>query len=246
MASVFSAIFEEFEQELEAIGILITNPSETKSTSAKARVAGANAAVLLLAATFEEFVRELAREYAKAVVAGTTSYDKLPSKLAATAWKRAMEGLARIQLNPKKEVFSKESVFSDAQTRFSVAFEFCRGDLKQDIYQDLIHNDNNMRPQELNSMFKVSGLGNACLLASDADDLKAFFGVDDAGLAHGKLVDALEDFFSRRNQTAHSVRAMRSVSPDAIANDIDLLRLFGKSLAALLETRAPEPVEPTI
>jgi hypothetical protein len=52
-----------------------------------------------------------------------------------------MEGLARVHLDPKKEVFSRESVFSDAQTRFAIAYQFCRGDLTQDIYQDLIHNE---------------------------------------------------------------------------------------------------------
>jgi hypothetical protein len=75
MPSVFGVIFEEFEQELDAIQILV-GPAGDAKPSAKARVAGANAAVLLLAASFEEFVRELAREYARAVVAATPSYDK--------------------------------------------------------------------------------------------------------------------------------------------------------------------------
>ena len=241
MSSVFSVIFEEFEQELDAIKILIAHPVEKRSISAKARVAGANAAVLLLAATFEEFVREVAREYAKAVVTGATSHDELPPTLAATVWKRAMQKLARVQLGPQLEILSRESMFSDAKARFSIAFEFCRGDLTQDIYQDLIHNDNNMRPKELNLMFKVSGLENACLLVAEAEDIKSYFGVDTSGLAHGKLLEALNDFFNRRNQTAHSIRAMQSVSPESIAKDLDLLRLFGKSLAELAEAKRPEP-----
>jgi hypothetical protein len=100
-----------------------------------------------------------------------------------------------------------------------------------------------MRPRELNSLFKVSGLRNVCLLAADLNGLKAYFGEDDKAAAHGKLLDAIKDFFDRRNQTAHAVRAMHSVSPEAIITDINLLRLFGKALATTLDAKAPAPVE---
>lgn len=240
MTSVFGAILEEFDQELEAIRILVESV-EGARPSARARVAGANAAVLLLAATFEEFIRSSAREYARAVVAAASSYDKLPPKIAAVAWRRTMEGLARIHLNPTRETFSRESIFSDAQTRFSIVYQFCRGDLTQDIYQELIHNENNMRPQEVNSLFKLSELGNICFLVAGFDNLKSFFGQDDQGVTHGKLLSSMEDFFDRRNQTAHAVRAMSSVSSDTIKADIDLLSIFAKALAATLDARAPAP-----
>lgn len=233
MSTVFSVILEEFEQELDAIRVLVAEPEE-RPVSARARVAGANAALLLLAATFEEFVRELAREFARAVVAGTEKPEGLPSKMAATAWKRTLEALARIQ--------PKDSTFSDAQARFVSIFEFCRGDLGQDIFNDLIHNENNMRPEQLNSMFKVSGLGNVCLLSSDFEEMRIFFGVQETNIAHGKLIEAMEDFFNRRNQTAHEIRAMQSASSDMIRNDVNLLQLFGKSLVNVLEARAPPPL----
>lgn len=241
MASIFEVILEEFEQELDDIRVLV-EPATGAKPSARARVAGANAAVLLLAATFEEFIRSSAREYARAIVAATSSYDKLPPKIAAVAWKRTMEGLARIHLNPKTEVFSRESIFADAQTRFSIAYQFCRGDLTQDIYQDLIHNENNMRPQEMNSLFKVSNLTNVCFLIASSEGLKEFFGNDDQGIVHGKLLNVLEEFFDRRNQTAHSVRAMSSVSPDTIRTDIDFLSTLAKALTGTLSGKAPSPI----
>ena len=51
----------------------------------KLRIAAANSATLLVAATFEEFIREMAREYARAVVLGVEKFDKLPSDLVGTA-----------------------------------------------------------------------------------------------------------------------------------------------------------------
>jgi hypothetical protein len=106
MVSAFSVMLEEFEEELTVIGVLVESSSNQLGRP-RARVAGANAATLLLAATFEEFIRDLATAFARALVETCESYDKLSPKLAPVAWKRTMEALARIQLNRKREIFSR-------------------------------------------------------------------------------------------------------------------------------------------
>nr|WP_277622744.1 HEPN domain-containing protein [Sphingomonas telluris] len=234
-------VVEEFEEELAAISALVNAAADPSLGGPRARVAGANAAILLLAATFEEFVRELARSFARAVVEGCDSYDKLPPRLATVAWRRTMESLARLRLNDRTEVFSRESIFADAQTRFTIAYEFCRGDLTQDIYQELIHNESNMRPQELNSLFNLSGLGNVCGLASAEAELLTELGETEPGQAAPRLVERLEDFFERRNQVAHSLNSMRSSGPEQITADIALLSAFGRSVQKVLEREAPRP-----
>lgn len=157
MTSSFQIITEEFHDDMETIRSIVEAFRDPQKT-AKARVASANSATLLIAATFEEFVREMAREFARSVVANVQTFEKLPPKLASTAWKRTMDGLARIRFDTP----GIEAVFGAAQARFSVIYEFCQGDLTQDIYRDLIHNENNMRPGEINSLFKVSGLSDVC------------------------------------------------------------------------------------
>lgn len=153
-----------------------------------------------------------------------------------------MEGLAKIRLDARAEVFSRESIFLDAQTRFRVVYEFCRGDLSQDIYAELIHNQNNMRPQELNGLFSLSGLKNACLRSSGEASLSEFLGESDPAKANGLLVAQLEDFFERRNKVAHSLNSMTSSGTEQIERDIDLLRAFGRSLCAMLESEAPSSI----
>lgn len=237
MVSSFSVILEEFEQELAAIEVLV-EASADQSGGPRARVAGANAAILLLAATFEEFVRDLARTYARAVVETCESYEKLPQRLPSIAWKRTMQNLAKVRLNPKKEVFSRESIFADAITQFNVVYEFCRGDLSQDIYKELIHNENNMRPQEINALFNISGLNNVCSLACGDVQLRDLFREVDGDRGHDLFVERLEEFVERRNQVAHSIAAMRSSGPQLISEDIELLRRFGRALCMILETKA--------
>ena len=60
-----------------------------------------------------------------------------------------METLARIRVETTNKSLSMESEFADALSRFNVIYAFCRGDLSQDIYKELIHNENNMRPREI-------------------------------------------------------------------------------------------------
>ena len=239
MSSEFSVIFEEFDEELEAISAIITAFSDPKTGNPKTRVAAANSATLLLAATFEEFIREMARTYARAVVMGANTFDQIPSRIISTAWKRSMEALSKIRLDTKEKGRAYEMVFAEAQFRFNVVYEFCNGDKTKDIYKDLIHNDNNMRPGEINGLFRVSDLSNICRTVCDRKILSDAFAESDPNKAHGQLMVSLEEFFDRRNQIAHSIAIMRSTSPDLIRKDIDMLSRLGKALCETLEEIAP-------
>nr|WP_275983086.1 HEPN domain-containing protein [Propionivibrio soli] len=219
---------------MEAIRSLVVTFDEPQN-NLKVRIAAANSSTLLVAATFEEFVREMAREYARFVVNRTESFAKLPSKLASTAWKRTMEGLAKIRFHEDEAGMGTENPFSAAQVRFSVIHDFCSGDLTQDIYRDLIHNENNMRPNELNSMFKVSGLSDVCRKLSHRQSILDVLGETEGAKAHGKLINMLEDFFERRNAIAHSLNPGQSSGPDQIVNDINLLESFGRALCETLD-----------
>ncbi len=56
MASAFKIITEEFIDDMDAIRSLVVTFSDPQKT-AKSRIAAANSATLLVAATFEEFIR---------------------------------------------------------------------------------------------------------------------------------------------------------------------------------------------
>ena len=237
-ASIFALIQEDFVDELDAIRQLVTT-FNSQGQRAKARLAAANSATLLVAATFEEFVREMAREHARAVVARTASFEKLPKKLASTAWKRSMESLARVRFDVEQS--ARESLMVDTQARFLVAYEFVKGDLTQDIYRDLIHNENNMRPNELNSLFNVAGLSDVCTKVCDKPPILAFFGESEAGKAHGKLLAALEEFFERRNSIAHALNAGQSSAPAQIVTDLDMLQAFSEAMLQTLDALLSQP-----
>ncbi|MFM2149093.1 MAG: hypothetical protein RLZZ187_1399 [Pseudomonadota bacterium] len=236
--SEFQIINEDFEIELAAIIELVKNFAG-KGQSPKISIAAANSSTLLLAATFEEFVRDMARTYARAVVTNATSLDKLPKNLASTAWKRSLESLARVKFDIEQA--AREKLTIDAQARFAVVFEFIKGDLSKDIYNDLIHNENNMRPAQINSLFKISGLQDICKSISDKEDILSFFGEIESGKAHGKMLNGINDFFERRNGIAHALNIRQSSGPDKIITDLEMLRAFGVALYKTLDALAPSP-----
>ncbi|MDG1532009.1 MAG: MAE_28990/MAE_18760 family HEPN-like nuclease [Paracoccaceae bacterium] len=233
MPTVFSVIKDDFVENLDSVCALV-DAFDQPGSDAKTRVASVNSSVLLLAATYEEFIREVAKEYARWVVSAAANVDALPSKLTETAWKRTLEGLARTRLKVNGSSVL-ETVSRASRTKFDAVCGFISGDLTQEVFDDLIHNENNMRAGELNSMFKVSGLSNICTRICERDEVQHFFSETNAGVAHGLFITQNDEFFERRNAVAHSLNASSSVAPDQVRQDIAFFRATGLSLCAFLD-----------
>ncbi|MEO5933212.1 MAG: HEPN domain-containing protein [Duganella sp.] len=239
MEIAFEIISDDYCRELGALRTLVAVSSQN-NLHAKVRIAASNSATLLLAATFEQFIREMAREYARAVVQSVDSFERLPAKIASTAWKRIMDGLSKVQLDMRNNV-GRGSTIAAAQVKFSLIYDFCNGDLTKDIYADLIHNENNMRPTMLNSLFVISDLKDVCQKMSFKFPILEFFGESEPGKAHGKLIAGLESFFERRNSIAHALNHRQSDGPTQIENDIAMFECVGLALLATLKENAPAP-----
>ena len=230
---MYEVILEEFSEELNAMRVLVDafdNPSRPR----RVRLASANSTVLLLAATYEEFVRQMAAEYAKMVVTQAGRLSDVPAVLVETAWRRTLDGAAKINLKQGAD-FKIDSHLKEAHAKVRAVTDFVEGDIAQDIYSSLSQNDNNMRPREMNNMFKRSGLSNVCQKISGNSELLNYFGEEDASVAHGHLVARLEGFFDLRNQVAHALNPGSTVSPDTIRGEICLLEVTGRSLEWLLD-----------
>lgn len=180
MASVFDVISDDFLSDLQAISDLVSLV-ENGGGSSKSRVASINSATLLLAATFEEFIREMGRQYARELVQLTPDPNNLPRKLSATAWKRTLEELARAKVDTGGTPLPLAQIAANARSSFEAVCKFLEGDSTQDIYSTLVHNENNMRPNQINAVFTISDLGNVCEKISEQPFLKDYFGEDELG-----------------------------------------------------------------
>ena len=233
MSSIFELIREEFISDLDAIRILVASLGGSGETP-RVRLAAANSATLLVAATFEEYIRQSAREYARLVVSNARSFADVPNKLYATAWRRSLERLAKISFDIEDQTARSARILT-ARSAFIEVQEFVCGDLTRDVFSDLIHNENNMRPHEINSMFKIAGLRDVCAKLCEMDPIKDYFGESENGKAHGKFVSAIGEFMERRNGIAHALNSGSSTGVDQILRDIDMFVALATSLSLVLD-----------
>ena len=236
MISDFRIITDEFDTELTAMRQLVGTFDVPGQSKAKVRIASANSSTLLLAAMFEEFVREMARAYAKAVVSSTQSINTVPKELLNTAWNRTMKSLASFDVSNKQPVFTKRNEVADPRVQFNVIYEFCTGDLSQNIYDDLIYNEHSMRVGQINSLFKICDLDNVCSRISNNSSLMVYFDESEPNKVHGLLVEGIEDFIRRRNRIAHCLNADTSSGPPMIFRDIGMFEAFANSICETLES----------
>ncbi len=227
MPTSFSAILDDFESDMMAI-VSLVHFSNNPILPARSRVVTANASILLLAATFEEFVREMARETAREVVAIAGDIEYVPRSLVIAAWKETLGHIA------SKKVPSSDShlnYYRGFRSQIDDLLEFTDGNIGKDIYEHIAHNQNNMRPAQINALFKVSGLGNVVKRVADQPDLQTLYGSADSNSNAGKLERDIESFFDQRNKIAHDLNAGSSPSVGAVEGYIALFTAFSKSLA---------------
>jgi hypothetical protein len=233
MATAFDAISDDFLSDIEALAELVGLVA-VGGGSSKSRVSSINSATLLLAATFEELVREMGRQFARELVSRTDNVANLPRKLTATAWKRTLENMARAKIDTGGTSTPLLHISSESRSEFESICKFLEGDTSQDIYKHIAHNENNMRPDQINAIFKVCDLGNICGKIAQTDFMKGYLGEDDEGQAHFKFTVALNDFMEKRNGIAHSLNPGRSVSAERFLDDVNLFRAVALALAACL------------
>tara|TARA_R100000687_G_C6448205_1_gene163882 strand:+ start:1689 stop:2417 length:729 start_codon:yes stop_codon:yes gene_type:complete len=239
LTTIFTAISDEFLADLTAITELISI-AQAPGNSARSRIASVNSSTLLLAARFEEFIRELGRQFARETVSRCGQPSQIPRKLTATAWKRTLEGLARAKIDTGGTPEPTELISRQARSSFEAVCSFLEGDTTQDIYESLIHNDNNMRPAQLNAVFSICDLKDVCLKTSARPDLSSYFEEDDPGKVHGLLLVRLNDFMEKRNDIAHSLNPGSSSVPDNVLDDVSFFKALALSLAETLPEHLPQ------
>lgn len=230
MDTEFEVIYSEFSAELDALMEAARAPQGGQpSATVRQRIAAANGATLLLAATFEEYIRQQVRAAYREKTKSANDMEELPGKIASTVWRRSLLALAR---TPFKEI---ESDIQRIDAHVMATLSFClRKDFTADVGETLSHNENNMRPDQLNSLFNGIGVKSVMRRSCEYRELINHLGVDTPGKANSVLTSKFEEFYRRRNSIAHALRLTSSSGPAELEQDIQLFRIFGHSLSKTL------------
>ena len=233
--SVFALIFEEFSGELDALGEIAVHPKESGEggahpLSAKARVAAGNAATLLLAAVFEEYVRQLVKAAFREKSNTAKGIQDFPQNIAAKVWRQSLSMLASAEME------DVEANPADYETRLAAVVAFSlKKNVTSDVGQALAHNQNNMRPDLLAGLFKQIGIPKILHKSCEDQEMLDYVDSDNGDHARNHLAAALNDFFKRRNYIAHAIQLNTSSGPQQLGKDISLLYTFGRALQRALD-----------
>jgi hypothetical protein len=222
----YQAILDEFHEELQAIAELADATRIGSSFSTRARTSLSNSLIMVLASTFEEYVRQLVKAAWNQRLDSVTNINELPTKLRAKIWKSALERAAR---------HGFEHIETAGQTpreRIGNLLKFCiDGDLSVSVETEIAHNDNNMRPDQINDLFNRIGITNIVSAGCNEPTIIEFFNCQNPGQASEKLRVELNNFFVRRNNIVHAIVFGNSSGADTVDQDIEMLRFAALALA---------------
>lgn len=240
MATDFRATTDAFVQSLDTIGEFVSaldSPQSTDSPRPKprVRVAVVNSAMLLIAATFEEFVREMANLSARHAVKASHALSDLPTSLLRTAWQRTFGSIASAVIPQSTDSQGIMSAVTEAEGRTTTLLAFLRGDFTQEIYDGLVHNDGAMRIRQINSLFRISDIKDVCKLTSQSQCIIDHFNSDSADQASSDLNNFIDQFIEQRNDIAHRLNSAISLAPKDVHEHIGTFHVFANSLCDTLE-----------
>lgn len=234
MDNEFSVILEEFEAELQSLKKLVELGQDSENQS-KVRLASIT---LILAATFEEFVRQMTRKLAEQTVTNAKQVSDLPHALLENAWRRTLEDLrkSRFGQNSEKEVFA--AAVNVARLNFESVFQLLKGNTKnigQNFFTTIIRNERHMHAQEITRLFKACGMEGVCVQLCGNGSLMAYFKENDKGKTNDYFNEKLEDFFKRSNIIAHSLGAQSSPGDKTLIEDLEFFHALASDLSICLE-----------
>lgn len=239
MEREFTVIFEEFASDLNALNEIlpISEEGNHHPQSAKARIAAGNAATLLLAALFEEYIRQMVKASFREKSKVANGIKDFPQNIAANVWRQALERLARVS----REDLEANTISYQAHLDAVVAFSL-KKDITSDVGDVLAHNKNNMWPAQLSELFNRIGITNILQKSCKDQELQNYLGFpEDVNKVCDSLTAALNDFFKRRNSIAHAIGLNNSSGPVQLDQDIKLFLTFGRSLLQALEDEFKTP-----
>lgn len=236
MVSEFRLILEEFSSELDALAEMSVGQQE--SITARARIAAGNAATLLLAAIFEEYIRQQVRIAFKEKVKRVNGPGDFPSNLAIKVWRKTLDASMRTQIG------ELDGNSREVEERFATAVAFSiKKDMRAEVSDAVSHNENNMRPDQMAELFKQIGVPSMLSKCCEQVEMSDLVGGNNADDTRLKIIARIEDFFRRRNIVAHAITLGSSSGPAEIAADIELFKALSRAIVRTLEEEFPQEAE---
>ena len=236
MTTDFRATADDFSQSLGTIGEFVSS-LDSRGATPTVRVAAVNSAILLIAATFEEFIKEMATLSVRHTVKASNALSDVPTSVLRTAWRRTFSSIADLVIPQSTDNKGIMSAVNYAEVRSKTLLAFLRGDVTQEIYDGLVDNDSAMRVKQINALFGISDIKNVCKLTSQNRCIIDHFKAESADQGSADLSNFINQFIDQRNEIAHRLNSATSLAPRDVREHIETFCVFAHSLCEFLENK---------
>ena len=236
MTTDFRATADDFAQSLSTIREFVSS-FDSGGVTPSVRVAAVNSAILLMAAAFEEFIKEMATLSVRHTVQTSKKISEVPNSVLQTAWRRTFKAIADLSMPQNTNIKDIMHAVNDAEVRCRTLLEFLRGDVTQDIYEGLVDNDSAMRVKQINKLFSISNITDVCRVTSQNQRIIGHFNAENSDQGFTDLRNFIDQFIDQRNEIAHRLNSATSLAPKDVWYHIDTFCVFADSLCEILEDK---------
>ena len=236
MSTILTNRAANFKTDIE----LVSNTVEKlkNDSSKKARIAIIHSSILLMAALFEKFIREIATEYLKVNIPNSQNINKVPSDFKLALWRRTFQSINK---ELTKEVMNSNGVrdiIIESELKIKKLFGFLQGDLSFNIYEDLIHNEHNMTETQVNEIFKVCGIAEICKEVCEGEQINRLYSLREKQSNYHHFRTSLDRFIKLRNSVAHDFDFRFSDNAVEFYYNCEMLIAFATDLGSCLESKS--------
>ena len=195
---------------------------------------------MLVAATFEDYVRKSAIEFAKCKLNEASKNSYLHPEFKSSI-KVSIKNVIKHQLQ-KDEM--KDETLSEYEKRMKQQlkelyslFMVDKGDYNHDISKQVVKTERNLKSKELNRLFRTIGIKGICeRICYYKNNFQILLNEDDKKELFKKFIKKLDGFYEERNTIAHSLDSSTTEHPDELMKSIKFFREFGKVLYLFLKS----------
>ncbi|MFA7332610.1 MAG: HEPN domain-containing protein [Candidatus Delongbacteria bacterium] len=191
-------------------------------------------ALVFLASSYEEFVREEISECARLLC---SKYPSLPDpvrhKIRNSYWTTTLQRLSRDKniltksnpQTPDTTVLTKIRPMLDAAQLFVISDDPSRLDAATTV-----HHSNNFRPRVVDEISARVGISDLVKRTAEGTRVKKYFGVATAAEAANFLRPKLDEFYDRRNEIVHSLSSTAGYGVDYVLDWITMFDAVADSM----------------
>ncbi|MDK8264935.1 HEPN domain-containing protein [Pseudomonas oryzihabitans] len=187
-------------------------------------------ALIFLASTFEEFVRELTTQCANELMDKYSSFpDARKHSVRESYWKASREQLKHVSIlsnkAPDATLIAKLRGALEAQHGFVV-----ENDPTKLSVQVFPHHSNNFKPGVVVDIMARLGISKLIETMAEHAKLKTYFGVTKKEDCCTRTKTKWTEFYDRRNETVHSLGGTTGFAIEVIFDYIEFLELVAESM----------------